>query len=105
MYFEGSDAECHEFYFDLGDEVGSKTVKLKGNHIPKGLMNLERLFNRRYCSTNKTLMPNKNSSNEYEKINIGNDDDPKLVNLGTCCSMEEKVRLENLLKEFKDGFA
>ncbi|XP_059076654.1 uncharacterized protein LOC131875933 [Cryptomeria japonica] len=46
MYFEGSDAECKEFSLEQAKELPDGIMQLKENKIPKGLVSLERLFDR-----------------------------------------------------------
>ena len=45
-YFEGFDSECRKFCLDWVEGRVEDTIQLKGNVIPKGLVELERLFDR-----------------------------------------------------------
>ena len=82
--------------------VGHKILELKTNHIPKGLVPLERLFER----NDTTLNPQKQMNQvEVSDFNIGTDKDPKFVKLSKSLSDEERKRYLELMKEFKDVFA
>ena len=61
-------------------------IQLKDNHIPKGSVMLESLF-------------------ECEKVNIGSEDNPKWVNLGKFCNESKRNRFLELLKEFRNVFS
>ncbi|KAH9288747.1 hypothetical protein KI387_032864, partial [Taxus chinensis] len=73
-------------------------IKLKGNKIPKGLVSLEDIFDKhdRYMKSKVSQRAQKFA--ETEKVNIGSLDDPKMVNIGKCCTQEEKKKVVNLLK-------
>lgn len=98
---------CKEFSPNTPEELHDGMLQLKGNKIPKGLVSLEHLFDRKdgYVKQRDKEAPVVQSSGEYEQINIGTNEDPKFVNLGKCCSEEEKTRFISLLIEFKDVFA
>jgi len=104
-YFEGSETECKEFSPDPGINPRDDMIQLKGNKIPKGLVSLEHLFSRRdeYVKGKLSCVPDK--AEDYEKINIGDEADPKWVSIGRCCSSEEKNKLIKLLIKYKDVFA
>ena len=58
--------------------VGNKVLQLKGNIIPRGLVPLERLFDKNDVS----LQPSKVvEENQVEDLNLGTDVDPKIVKL------------------------
>lgn len=42
---------------------------------------------------------------EYEQVNIGIDDNPKMINIGKCCSHEEKCKFVALLHKYIDVLA
>ena len=42
---------------------------------------------------------------ETQTINIGTEENPKLVLIGSTLTLEKKSELTNLLKEYKDVFA
>lgn len=75
------------------------------NTNPKKKLYLERYFDM-HNKFNKTTNYKTNSSTmQYKIINLGTTQNPKNVNLGTCCSPSEIVALIKLLREFKDVFA
>lgn len=76
---------------------------LKGNKIPKGLVSLKCLFDRKdgYVKQGKKEAPAIQNYGEYEKINIGTKEDPKFVNLGKCCYEAERKRFIDFLIEFR----
>jgi hypothetical protein len=77
-------------------------VQLPSNHIPKGLVPLERLFDR-----NDVVVKVEGSTEEAEvtKCNLGMEEDPKWVKLSSILSKEQRVEYVRLLKEFTDVFA
>ncbi|KAH9303983.1 hypothetical protein KI387_008387, partial [Taxus chinensis] len=44
-------------------------------------------------------------SAEYDKIDIGSSTDPKLVNIGKCCTADDRKKEIVLLKRYKDVLA
>lgn len=84
LFYEGSKTSCKEFSPNTLEEVHDGMLQLKGNKIPKGLVSLECLFNRkdRYVKQRDKEALVVQSSREYEQINIGTNEDPKFVNLG-----------------------
>lgn len=47
LFYEESEVNCKEFSPDTQEEVHDGMLQLKGNKIPKGLVSLERLFDRK----------------------------------------------------------
>ena len=45
------------------------------------------------------------SSLQFELINIGTEAEPEYVNLGKCCSPEEKSKFISLFRQYKDVFS
>ena len=68
-------------------------------------MELERLFDRRDAFLAQNSSPNDDVNSDFEKVNLRDTHDPKLINLGTCCGEEEKAKLVKLLAEYIDVFA
>ena len=79
-----------------------KIVQLPSNHIPKGLVPLERLFDR-----NDVVVKVKGSSEEADvtECNLGTEENPKYVKLSSSLSKEKRVEYVKFLKEFVDMFA
>jgi hypothetical protein len=77
-------------------------VQFPSNHIPKGLVPLERLFDR-----NNVAVKVKGTIENAEVIecNLGTEEDPKYVNFSSSLSKEQRAEYVNLLKEFADVFA
>jgi hypothetical protein len=77
-------------------------VQLPSNHIPKGLVPLERLFDRNYV-----VMKVKGSADDADvtECNIGMEKDPKYVKLLSSLSREQRAEYAEILKYFSDVFA
>jgi hypothetical protein len=77
-------------------------VQLPSNHIPKGLVPLERLFD-----WNDVVVKVKGSVDDdvITEYNIGTEKDPKFVKFSSNLSREKKVEYAELLKEFVDVFS
>ena len=81
---------------------GQKIIELKSNHIPKGLVPLERLFN----NNDVFLKPdNKSESESTVHCNIGTESQPKFVKVSKFLSEKERGRYVALLKQYVDIFA
>ena len=65
----------------------------------KFLLNLKNLID---FEEERRAKPN---MDETQTINIGTEEDPKLVLIGSTLTLEEKSELTSLLKEYKDVFA
>jgi hypothetical protein len=79
-----------------------KMFLLKNNHISKGLIPLERLFDQNDIPLKSTLHP---QPKEVEDCNVGSNKNPKLVKLSKYLPTELKRKYTELLKEYKDVFA
>jgi hypothetical protein len=79
-----------------------KIVQFPSNHIPKGLVPLEILFDR-----NDVALKVKGSNEESDvtKCNLGTEKNPKYVKLSSSLSKEQRYEYVKLLKEFADVFA
>lgn len=96
---------CKEFSPDPRIEVDKDVIQLKGNKIPKGLVTLERFFSQNDVFTCRKKIPNKDGKGECEKVNIGSEEDLKWITIGKCCTLEEKRKLIELVRECIDVFA
>jgi hypothetical protein len=94
---EGEDAK--EFHDRIANH---RMLVLKNNQIPKGLIPLERLFNKDDIPSKTTLQP---QPEEVEDCNVGTVDNPKMVKLSKFLSVENKNKYTELLKKYKDVFA
>jgi hypothetical protein len=88
--------------FSLNKIANHHIVQLPRNHIPKGLVPLERLFD-----INDVAVKVKGSTDDAEvtECNIGTEEDPKFVKLSSSLSKEQRVEYAELLKEFVDVFS
>lgn len=80
------------------EDKESEILQLKGNTIPKGLVTLESLFDK-----NDEKKPS--SSPDTEKVNIGFENDPKIVLIKKCLSHKERKVIIELLNSYIDVFA
>ncbi|KAH9327431.1 hypothetical protein KI387_007609, partial [Taxus chinensis] len=107
LYFEESTSACRESVMDQDKESkGNDDIcQLKGNKIPKGLVSLERLFNRHDRFVKNKRQDDPNSSPETEPVNLGSVEHPQFLNNGKCCTPEEKQKFVKLLKKYMDVLA
>ena len=87
----------------IDDEEHQAELKFD-NFIPKGVRNLEWMFD----LNNKFRRPTNvthSSSLQFELINLGTEVKPKYVNLGKCCSPGERNKFISLFKQYKDVFS
>jgi ribonuclease HI len=96
-----SEIEPHPDVF-LKKIVDRHIVQLPNNHIPKGLVPLERIFDR-----NDVAVKGKISNDDVDvaECNIGTEQDPKFVKLSSSLSREKRAEYTELLKEFSDVFS
>jgi ribonuclease HI len=90
-----------------GGELLSKIAKhdiiqLPGNHIPRGLVPLERLFD-----GNDVAIKGRVSGDDVDttECNIGTPEEPKFVKLSRSLTKEQRIEYTELLREFSDVFA
>jgi ribonuclease HI len=94
---EGEDVK--EFHDKIANH---RMLILKNNQISKGLIPLERIFNKNDIPSKSTLQP---QPEEVEDCNIGTVNNPKNVKLSKFLSIENKNKYTELLKRYKDVFA
>jgi len=87
----------------LRNKIGEDNiVQLPNNHIPKGLVPLEKLFD-------QNDVPHKIAQKEDQSIvhrhNIGSPDHTKYINLSTHLSISQSFEYCTLMKQFVDVFA
>jgi hypothetical protein len=85
----------------LSKIVDHHIVQLPSNHIPKGLVPLERLFDRNDVAVKGKVL---NEEVDVTECNIGTEKDPKFVKLSSSLSREKRIEYTELLKEFADVF-
>lgn len=82
--------------------AGQKIIELKTNHIPKGLVPLERIFD----NNDVFLKPEeKAEGNNTIDCNIGIENDPKFVKISKSLTEETKNKYKNLLQQYAYIFA
>ena len=79
-----------------------RIFQLPSNHIPKGLVPLERLFNGNDVAVKGKVS---NGDANITECNIGTEEDPKFVKLSRILPMEKRDEYTKLLKEFFDVFS
>jgi ribonuclease HI len=82
--------------------VGHKILQFPTNHIPKGLVPLERIF---YHNDVPVKLPDPEKEAEVTDCNLGTAANPKHVKLSKFLSAKYRAKYEELLKEFIDVFA
>lgn len=84
------------------DNLNENIIQLKENKTLKGLVSLEKLFDRHDGYIGNRNAPSSNESGDYDKVNIGDEANPKFINLGKYCTPREKRGFINLLLSYKD---
>jgi ribonuclease HI len=77
-------------------------IHLPSNHIPKGLVPLERLFDGNDVAVKGGVS---NGDDDTTECNIGTQEEPKFVKLSSSLTKEQRAEYTELLKEFADVFA
>ena len=87
----------------LKDKVDDQNiVQFPTNYIPRGLVPLEELFDRNdipFKPAKKELNPS------IQEQNIGSQSHPKLINLSTELTVDQRSKFCSLIKEFPDVFS
>jgi hypothetical protein len=86
----------------LNKVADHQIIQLPSNHIPRGLIPLERLFD-----GNDVAMKGRISGDDADttKCNIGTPEEPKFVNMSKSLTEEQRIGYTDLLREFADVFA
>lgn len=66
---------------------------------------MEKLFNRNDTCIKKKRIEKGLTTGEYEGVNIGNMQNPKMINIGKCFWPKEKEATKKLFIEYKDNFS
>lgn len=77
-------------------------TQMKNNCIPKGLVPLEKLFENNDMEKNPRVKP---SHEDVEDVNVGTEEDPRIVKLSSKFYVEAKDKYVNLLKQYSNLFA
>jgi ribonuclease HI len=86
----------------LNEIANHQIIQLPSNHIPRGLVPLERLFDGNDVPVKGRVS---NEDVETAECNIGTPKEPKFVKLSSSLTKEQKVEYTELLREFADVFA
>ena len=86
----------------INNIVDHEIIQLKNNCIPKGLVPLEKLFDNNYVANNPRVKPN---YEDVEDINVGTEQETRLVKISSKLFAEEKEKYINLLKQYSNVFA
>ena len=86
----------------LKDKVANQNiVQLPNNYIPWGLVPLEDLFDHNDIPLNPTK---KEKDSAVQEKNIGSQSHPKLINLSTELTTDQRSKFCSMIKEFVDIF-
>jgi hypothetical protein len=86
----------------LNKIANHQIIQLPNNHISRGLVPLERLFD-----GNDVAVKGKVSNEDADttECNIGTQEEPRFVRLSSSLTREQKAKYTEFLKEFVDVFA
>jgi hypothetical protein len=96
---DGQNLHADKFMNKIADH---KIIQLPSNHIPKGMVPLERLFDNN--DVNVKMSSSKENANLID-CNLGTKEEPKYVKLSKSLSENQRDEYVKLLKEFSDVFA
>jgi hypothetical protein len=82
--------------------AGHDIVELKTNHIPRGIVPLEILFERNDVYKGTAM---NNQEGEVTECNIGTTENPNIIKMSKALAAEQKNRYVSLIKKFVDTFA
>lgn len=91
-YFEGSSKILNEGHLEPHDE--QEIDQLNTNKIPCGLVSLENMFSWKDEGLISKKDPDPEVIKEYDKINVGSENDPKWIFIGRACFLEERDKLK-----------
>jgi hypothetical protein len=77
-------------------------IQLKSNKIPRGLVPLERLFDR-----SDAFIGSKQpcADQQVVEVDIGSRETPRIIKIGKGCTEEERKKITTLVREYQDVFA
>ena len=90
------DASIHDDEHESSLQV--KASSKKGHLITKTMATLEKLYDLQEHFQGPRNNKTHNSTMRHELINLGAEQDPKFVNLGTCCTQQEWKTFVHLFK-------
>ena len=86
----------------LNKIANHQIIQLPNNHIPRGLIPLERLFDGNDVAVKGRILGDDSDTTE---CNIGTPEEPKFVKLSRSLTREQRSEYTELLREFTDVFA
>ena len=87
---------------ELEDE--DRILNLKTNTIPKGMVELECIFDHDESTLNRRMTQEKGIK-ECDSYNLGTDEEPRMVQIGKMCNPQEREAMLKLLTGHKDVIA
>ena len=81
---------------------GKERLQLKGNSIPRGLVPLEKLFDPNDVAKEPQLVP---SCEDVEDVNIGTNEQPRIIKITRTLSPKSKQKYISLMKEYSNVFS
>ena len=81
---------------------GKEILELKADSIPRGLVPLEKLFDPNDVAKEPQLVP---SYEDVEDVNIGTEEQPKIIKIARTLSPKSKKKYISMMKEYYDVFA
>jgi hypothetical protein len=86
----------------LVESMDLEVVNLQNNTLPKGCIPLEQIFDRNNVYKGKNP---KQKTYKVLEFNIGTEMDPRMVKIGEGTTKEERNKILDLIREFKDTFS
>jgi hypothetical protein len=86
----------------LAESMNLEVEDLPNNYLPKGVMPLERMFDRHDMYKGKPIV---DQSDEAIEFNIGSENSPRMIKIGKGTTPAEIKSIMNLIREYKDIFA
>jgi hypothetical protein len=99
---EDGEVEVHATGFIQDNVVGHKIIELKTNHIPKGLVPLERLFDHNDVYKKVVIQT---EETDVVECDISPDTNPRLVKISIKLSQKQRRAYDELMKQYLDIFS
>jgi ribonuclease HI len=99
------DEVFQEQSMETDPRTSQPTDKSKSHTIPKGIANLENLFDLKERFKGPKNAKTGSSCPMHETINLGTPENPKNINLGKTISKEERKAYLKLFRQYQDVFA
>ena len=99
---ENGEAEIHVAEVLQDIVIGHKIIELKTNHLPKGLVPLERLFDHNDVSRKAIIQT---EETDVVDCDISPDTIPRLVKISRKLSQKQRRAYVELMKQYSDIFS